>query len=355
MKQYLLTPIVVLALLAAACGGSDSPAAVTGDPTTTVAAEEPVELVLVTHDSFFIPDDVWVAFEAETGNTVTVVASGDAGEVVSRAVLTAGQPEGDVMFGIDSTFLQRGLDAGVFEPHVSALLDTVDDELELDPTNNVTPISVSDVCVNYWLDAIPGDAPATLDDLRTPDNASALVVQNPETSSPGFAFLLATIARYGDGWEEYWQDLVDGGVTVSSGWSEAYYTEYAAGGGEKSMVVSYATSPPADVLFPDPPVDAAVSAVLDDSCFRQVEFAGILAGTDHPEAAAELIDFMLSPTYQAEIPLNMFVYPANSTVELPAEFVEYGSLVDDPITLDPAEIEANRLGWTARWAEIVFG
>lgn len=345
-----LSVAVSVGLLAAACGGDATLDDEVVIDTTDLA---PVTITLVTHDSFVVSDGIFDAFTDETGVTVEVVSGGDAGEIVSRAVLTAGAPEGDVMFGIDNTFLQRGLDAELFVAYESPALSDVPDELELDSEYRVTPIDVSDVCVNYWTDELDGPPPASLEDLTA--YADTFVTMNPESSSPGFAFLLATIAHFGeDGWEAYWQGLVDGGLRVTSGWNDAYYGEFIAGGGDAAIVTSYASSPPADVLFADPPIDAPRTGVLTDSCFRQIEFAGVLAGTEHPNEAAALVDFMLSPTFQADVPLNMFVYPANETVELPELFVEFGSLSEDPITLTPAEIEAGRLDWTQRWTEIVL-
>lgn len=345
-----LSIAVSVGLLAAACGGDATADAAVEIDTTDLA---PVTITLVTHDSFVVSEGIFDAFTEETGVTVEVVSAGDAGEVVARAVLTAGTPEGDVMFGIDNTFLQRGLDADLFVAYESPALSDVPDELELDSEHRVTPIDVSDVCINYWTDQLDGPPPASLEDLVA--YADTFVTMNPESSSPGFAFLLATIAHFGeDGWEAYWQELVDGGLRVTSGWTEAYYGEFIAGGGNAAIVTSYASSPPAEVLFADPPVDAPPTGVLADSCFRQIEFAGVLAGTEHPNEAAALVDFMLSPTFQADVPLNMFVYPANETVELPEVFVEFGSLADNPITLSPTEIEAGRLDWTQRWTEIVL-
>ncbi len=359
--------LVLLALIAAACGSSNDTAASSSecfsDPglDAVEATDDPESLdgttiTLATHDSFFLSEGTLEAFTAETGITVEQVAVGDAGQLVSQAVLTADTPTADVMFGIDNSFLCRGLEADLFSPYTSAGLDTVSSDLQLDPLNRVTPIDFSDVCVNYWSDALPGDAPATLDDLIDPVNANQFVTENPETSSPGFAFLLATIDRFGeDGWEDYWSSLVDNGVTITAGWSDAYNVEFTAGGGERSIVTSYASSPPAEFLFADPPVEEPPTAVLFDSCFRQIEFAGILAGTEHPEASAALIDFMLSATFQEDVPLNMFVYPANSEAVLPEAFVEFGPLADDPVLIDPAEIEANRDDWTERWNAIVLG
>jgi thiamine transport system substrate-binding protein len=276
--------------------------------------------------------------------------------MVSAAILTKDNPTADVMYGIDNTFLQRGLDNDLFLPYSSISLEVLDFDLLLDPEFRVTPINFGDVCANYWIDALPGDAPTTLDDLIDPVNRGEFVTSNPETSSPGLAFLLATIARYGeDGWQDYWQALVDNDVSITPGWNDAYYGEFTAGGGERSIVMSYASSRPAEVIFADPPIDTPPTGVLLDSCFRQVEFAGILNGTTEIEAAGQLIDFMTDIEFQEDIPLNMFVYPANTTASLPAEFVEFGQLSDDPLTLSPAEIEAGRQAWTERWVEIVLG
>lgn len=358
-----------LMLIASGCGSSDTeeqtstsePAAselaasepAAGEPEPPVAIEPDRIVRLLTYDSFSVPDNLFDQFTAETGYDVEIVRGGDAGQLVSRVALTDDDPEGDVLFGIDNTFLQRGLDTITFLPHESPGLADVPEELKLDDQFRVTPIDFGDVCVNYWVDAVPS-APASLEDLTKPELASSFVTQDPETSSPGFAFLLATIARFGDGWEDYWQDLADGGLLVTSGWDEAYYGEFVAGGGQRSIVTSYASSPAAEVLFATEELDAAPTAVLDDSCFRQVEFAGVLAATEVPEGATALVDFMLSPTFQETVPLNNFVYPANETVPLPPEFEDWATVVDEPLSLTPSEIEAGRAEWTQRWAEIVL-
>ncbi len=357
-RRWATRPTVALAgLVLAACAGIEAADVAAIDPAEVAAADVTGTTVrLVTHDSFVVSDGLFESFTAETGITVEVLSSGDAGEVVARSVLTAGQPEGDVLFGVDTTFLQRALDADLFVPYASPELESVPDAFELDAEHRVVPIDVGDVCVNYWIDALPGEAPTSLDDLADPANAASFVTMNPESSSPGFAFLLATIAKYGDdGWEDYWRRLVDGGVVVTAGWNDAYYGDFVAGGGDRAFVTSYATSPVAEVVFAAEPIDEAPTGVLLDSCFRQIEFAGVLAGTEHPEAAARLIDFMLGAEFQADIPLNMFVAPVRDGVVLPDAFVEHAVAVDAPQTLTPAEIEANRLDWTQRWTEIVQG
>lgn len=356
------------ALTAAACGRDDpAPAEVAAEDGTDSAAAEPsaaadddspsiegTTVTLLTHDSFNLSPETLEAFTAQTGVTVEQLAVGDAGQLVAEAVLTAGSPLGDVLFGIDNTFLQRGLDAGIFEPYRSPGLDDVPERFRLDPEHRVTPIDYGDVCLNYWIDALEGPPPADLDDLISPAFADQLVVQSPETSSPGLAFLLATIARYGDDWEDYWAALRDNGVAVTAGWEDAYYGEFTAGGGDRPIVVSYASSPPAEVIFADPPVDAPPTGVVTDGCYRQIEFAGVLAGAANPAGARALIDFMLTPAFQNDVPLNMFVFPVASAATLPDVFAEHAVLADDPLMIDPALVEANRDAWTDRWVEIVL-
>ncbi len=311
---------------------------------------------LVTHDSFAVSDGIFDPFTEDTGITVELLASGDAGSMVSQSILTAGKPVADVMFGIDTTFLCRGTKAGLFVPFRPAALDDVDVALQGAPDSLATPIDVGDVCLNYAKAHYDDDmAPAGLDDLTGPAFRDQFVTENPETSSPGLAFLLATIATYGeDGWENYWRDLRENGLKVDSGWEEAYNGSFGAGSGERSIVTSYATSPVADVLFADPPRSEPAIGVVADACFRQVEYAGILRGTEHPEAAAKLVAFLLSPTFQADIPLNMFVEPVNDQTEIPAAFEANRVPIENPLTLSPAEIEAGRDRWTERWTQIVL-
>lgn len=340
-----------------ACRPEEVPEAI--DPEAVAAADlDGTTVTLATHDSFAVSDGLFDAFTEETGIEVELVSAGDAGTMVSQAILTAGDPIADVMFGIDTTFLCRGTAAGLFVPYAPEALADVPDEHEIAVDDLATPIDVGDVCLNYSTTAYPdaADAPQTLADLTDPAFADAFVTENPETSSPGLAFLLATIAEYGaDGWEEYWTDLRENGVEVVAGWEEAFNGSFAAGaGGERSIVTSYASSPVVDVLYSEPPRDEAIIGVVTDACFRQVELAGVLRGTDEPEAAARLVDFLLSPTFQADIPLNMFVDPVNETVELPEEYTAHSVTVDEPLTLTPAEIEAGRDEWTERWTEIVL-
>ncbi|HSP04900.1 MAG TPA: thiamine ABC transporter substrate-binding protein [Acidimicrobiales bacterium] len=351
-----LSALLAATLVVAACGDDD--AETTPEPDGGGAGATSV--TLLTHDSFDVSDEVLAAFTEDTGITVELLPSGDAGSMLNQAILTKGSPQGDVLFGVDSTFLSRALDEDLFVAYESPALEGVDESLVLDPEHRVTPIDTGDVCLNYdkaGLAAAGLEPPEDLADLADPAYAGTLVVENPATSSPGLAYLLATVAEFGeDGWQDHWRALRANDVEVAAGWEEAYYGSFsgAAGSpGDRPIVVSYASSPPAEVIFAEEPLDDAPTGVVDGSCYRQIEFAGILAGTEHEAAAQQLIDFLLSPTFQEDVPLNMFVYPVID-VELPAEFVEHGADPEDPYLLDADVVAANRDAWIEEWTEIVL-
>lgn len=339
--------LIAIAILAAACQRG--------------TADRPETLTLLTHDSFAggVDETTFAAFTEATGVAVEVVAAGDAGSLVIQAILTKDNPLADVLFGVDDTFLSRALEGEIFVPFESQHLSDVPDDLFLAGGNLVTPIDFGDVCINYdksWFESTLQPVPTSLDDLRDPKYASVLAVEHPATSSPGLAFMLATIVEYGEeGWLDFWRDLRDGGVNVAPDWDTAYYGEFLPYGGESSMVVSYASSPPAEVIYATEPLDEAPTGVIEAGCYRQVEFAGVLAGTEYPDAAGELIDFMLSTEFQETIPLTWFVFPANSTADLPPEFVKHTTLPAEPAQLDPAVIAANREAWINQWVALMEG
>jgi thiamine transport system substrate-binding protein len=323
------------------------------------AAPEPTTITLVTHDSFAVSKSVLRAFEKDTGITVKVLQSGDAGAALNQVILTKSNPIGDVFFGVDNTFLSRALDAGVFAKYAPRALSTVPPEYQLDPSHRLTPVDHGDVCINYdtkWFADKKLAVPKTLDDLAKPAYKGLLVVENPATSSPGLAFQLATIAKYGDdGWRDYWAKLRNNDVKVDDGWESAYEGDFTQGGNQGSypLVVSYASSPPAAVYFSKPQPKTSPIGTMLDSCFRQVEFAGVIKGTAHQAAARKLVDFMLSERFQADIPLQMFVFPVRDGTPLPAVFTKFAEVPEQPLTLPPADISAHRDAWIEQWTDTV--
>ncbi len=322
------------------------------------SGEDGDAVVLISHDSFLASTEVLAEFEQLTGKRVEVRSVGDAGAMVNQLILTKDSPLGDVVFGIDNTFASRALDAGVLEAYEPAGVDEQIRSLALDDTNRLTAVDYSDVCVNLdreWFEAADVPEPTTLSDLADPAYRDLLVVQDPASSSPGLAFLLATVGAFGaDGWEAYWQDLRENGVKVAAGWTDAYYVDFSgpSSEGSRPLVVSYASSPPYEVPEGS---DVAPTAALLETCFRQVEYAGVLAGAADPAGARELVDFLLSRTFQEDIPGNMYVYPALAAAELPADWVAFAPLAQEPFTVDAADIAENRRAWIERWTEVVIG
>ncbi len=367
-----------LRVLGAAVAAISLLAACSSDPddSVTTAASTPAStpgtsgtsgtssITLLTYDSF--QGDALTAaladFTSETGIDVTIARGGDTGTLISKAVLTAGNPEGDVLFGIDNTFLSTAVDGKVFTPYESTQSPELDPRLTaLSPDHDVTPVDFGDVCINTdigWFADHDLDPPTSLDDLLDPKYRDLLVVENPATSSPGLAFLLATVAKYGqDGWQKWWKDLRANGVQVEDSWDIAYgerFSGVAGSDGDRPLVVSYGSSPPAEVIYADPPVTEAPTGVIADTCFRQVEFAGVLRGTKHEAEAQQLVDFLAGERFQRELPLSLFVYPARVGVELPEEFTEYAVIPDAPLTVDPATVTANRADWLDEWTQIVL-
>jgi thiamine transport system substrate-binding protein len=341
----LMAAAAAMTLLVSACSSES------GGP-----QETPESLRLLAHDSFALSDGTLEMFTEQTGIAVNVIDGGDAGTMVNQAILTKDNPIADVIFGVDNTFISRAINNDILVAHTAADIDEVDVLLRLN-SNLATPIDYGDVCVNYDISNLGEagvDPPETLEDLVDPLYRDMLVVQDPATSSPGLAFLMATIARYPDGaeydWKMYWEELFGNGVSVASDWSEAYYTQFSIAGGTRPLVVSYASSPPAEVLFGE--LEEAPTAVMTDGCFRQIEYAAVLNGTSYPTAAGQLVDFLLSRAVQEDIPLNMFVYPTNKEAALPPVFIDFTTFPEAPVVMEPTTIEQNRERWIAEWTEI---
>ncbi|MFV0452523.1 MAG: thiamine ABC transporter substrate binding subunit, partial [Propioniciclava sp.] len=304
-------------------------------------------LTVVTHDSFSLDSALLDQFAAETGYEVTYVAPGDAGTLVNQLILTQDSPLGDVVYGIDNTFAGRALSHDILVPYTPAALDA--DTLApyaADDTGRLTPIDIGDVCVNAdtgWFADHDLELPQSLDDLTDPAYADLFVTPNPASSSPGMAFLAASVGDQGDpGYLDYWARLTDNGVLITQDWTEAYTAQFSgsSGAGPRPLVLSYATSPAYEAVDGE----ASTQALLG-TCFRQVEYAGIINGAANPEGAQAFIEFLLSNEVQADLPTQMYMYPVSPEVDLPAEWVSFAPLADDPIDVPAATIGENRDRW----------
>lgn len=345
------TLAAALALGACSVVGADD-----GDGDGGSEQEAGGEVVLVTHDSFAVSDEVLADFEESSGLDVTIRQPGDAGALVNQLVLSKDAPLGDVVYGIDNTFASRALDEDVLEPYDSPATPEAAAELAVDDSDRLTAVDYSDVCINAdlaWFAEHDLPVPTSLADLAEPAYEDLLVVTDPATSSPGLAFLMATVAAFGeDGWLDYWERLRDNGLRVAGGWSDAYYVDFSGSDGEgpRPLVLSYASSPPSEVADGE-----ATTTALLDTCFRQVEYAGVLAGAENPEGAQAVVDWLLSPAFQADLPGQMYVYPVDPEAPLPPRWERFAPLAEQPYGLDPAEIDANRSRWVQEWTDTVVG
>lgn len=351
----LLSVPVLITLAACSTSGSQS------NTQEQIDAEQKT-LTIMSHDSFAASVEVIQAFEKQYHIKLQVLKSGDAGTALNKAILSKGQPLADIFYGLDNTFLSRALDEGIFEEYQSPLLATIPDEFKLDSSNHALPVDYGNVCLNYDKEYFQEKGvapPSNLEDLIKPEYENLLVVENPATSSPGLAFLFTTIGNFGEnGYLEYWRKLVDNGVLVVNNWETAYYTEFSgsSGNGTRPIVISYDSSPAFEVIYADPPVDESptVAITAPKSCYRQIEFVGILKGTKNRKSAEKWIDFMLSPLFQSDMPLQMFVFPVNPSAELDEIFTNYLAPSDAAITLDPKLIAQYREKWINEWAEVAL-
>ncbi|MGX1972527.1 thiamine ABC transporter substrate-binding protein [Streptomyces kronopolitis] len=344
---------VAAALGAAALAGCGAPG---GADAKTVT--------LVSHDSFSVSKPVLAAFEKQSGYKVRVLKGGDAGKAVNQAILSKDNPQGDVFFGIDNTLLSRGLDEGLFSPYEAKGLEHVPAGLQLDRARHrVTPLDYGDICVNYdrgYFARHKIAPPKTFDDLIKPRYKGLLVTENSATSSPGLAFQLGTVAAYGKGgWQGYWKKLKANGVEVVDSWEQAYNQRFSGsaaskGKGDKPLVVSYASSPPAEVLGTKPAPRQAPTGVATGTCFRQIEFGGLLKGAPNEKGGKALLDFLLGKRFQEDEPLQMFVHPARTDAAVPEVFTKYGATIGKPATLAPETITRNREQWIKQWSSLVL-
>jgi thiamine transport system substrate-binding protein len=314
-------------------------------------------VVVATHDSWAMPDAVLEEFTRRTGYSAEIQPNGDAGQLTNKLVLTKGSPIADAVYGIDNTFASRAVDEGVLAPHTprkqapSAATYALRDPRQ---AARLTPVDVGDVCVNVddvWFRKHGMAPPRTLDDLADPRYRGLLVTPGASSSSPGLAFLLATIAEYGDGWPAYWRRLMANDARLTSGWSDAYEVDFTAGGGKgnRPIVVSYASSPP--FTIPEGGSRPTTRALLD-TCFRQVEYAGVLTGADNPAGAEAFVDFMTQPDVQKALPESMYVFPVDDRVALPPAWARFARTAQHPYTLPPAEIARNRDTWLREWDDV---
>ena len=356
MKKIILLLGSLMVVIMSGCASD------TETDTTPDINNQPRVLNVMSHDSFAISEELIAEFENANNVEINFLLSGDTGAALNRAILTKESPQADVFYGVDYTFLSRALAEGIFEPYESPMLANIDPTLQIDPDYYALPVDYGDVCINYdkaYFDQNQLAVPASFNDLLLPEYKGLLVVENPATSSPGLSFMLATIAEFGEeGYLQFWADLSENDVVVVNDWETAYYSNFSAsaGRGNQPMVVSYGSSPPAEVIFAEEKLEEAPTASItnENMCYRQIEFIGILNGTQQRQLAEKFIDFVLDVPFQEDLPLQMFVFPANQNANLPEEFEKYAQIPSQPAMLDLDLIAQNREKWIQDWTLTVL-
>jgi thiamine transport system substrate-binding protein len=352
MKRKIFYLLILIPWIATSCAQSSvTPAATSSAPRT---------LTVMTHDSFAASQSVINDFETANNAKVQFIESGDAGTALNKAILSKDNPFADVFYGVDNTFLSRALDEGIFIPYDSPLLAQIPSQYKLDPQNRALPVDWGDVCVDYdkaYFTQHNQPPPQNLEDLLKPEYKSLLVVENPATSSPGLSFLLATIGHFGTAdYLNYWKDLLANNVLVVNDWNTAFYTNFSLSGGDRPIAVSYNSDPAFEVISSEAGVSEPQIGVIasDGSCFQQIEFVGILKGTKNLDLAQKWVDFMLSPTFQEDMPAQMYVFPVNPNARLNATIQKYLVIPKNPAYVSPADIAANREAWINAWTQTVL-
>ncbi|HET9501334.1 MAG TPA: thiamine ABC transporter substrate-binding protein [Marmoricola sp.] len=316
-------------------------------------------VVVATHDSWNMPKKLLEEFEQDSGLTVKIQPQGDAGQLTNKLVLTKDNPIADMQYGVDNTFASRAIDNGVLQEagvHTDPSVDRF--RLDGDGRDQLVPIDYSDVCVNVddtWFARHHLAPPTSFDDLTKPAYKGLFVTPGASSSSPGMAFLVATIGKYGDQWPSYWRKLMANDTLITSGWTDAYEVDFTAGGGKngtRPIVLSYSSSPP--FTIPEGKQRPTTSALLD-TCFRQVEYAGVLAGAKNPDGARKFLEFMTEHDFQSALPENMYVYPVLEDAEVPPDWSKWAPPSPHPYRVPAAEIDANRSRWLTTWRDIATG
>ena len=269
-----------------------------------MALAETPKLTVMTYDSFVADwgpgPAIEKAFEASCDCDLEFVATGDGAALLARIQLEGSRSEADVVLGLDTNLTARAAASGLFAAHGQA------DEWDL-PVAWTDPLFVP---FDWGYFAFVHDttrlpiAPKNLKALA--DSDATIVIQDPRSSTPGLGLLLWVKSAYGDEAGAVWEALADNIVTVTPGWSEAYFGVFLEG--EADMVLSYTTSPAYHLIVEED--TTKVAAAFDEGHYMQIEVAGILAATDQPELAAQFLEFIGSDEFQSVIPTTNWMYPA---------------------------------------------
>ncbi|MDR0669054.1 MAG: thiamine ABC transporter substrate-binding protein [Treponema sp.] len=275
------------------------------------------ELVIWTYDSFSSEwgpgPAVSKDFFEQTGITVRWVSHGDAGELLARLLVEGAGAQADIILGLDQNLTSRALASGLLEAYKPAGAENIAPELLIDPGWSLIPFDYSYFAFVYDSQSLPR-APSGLEELTGEQYAGKIILLDPRSSSPGIGFFAWVRAVYGEGWRDYWRRLAPSILTIAESWSTGYglFTNE-----EAPLVLSYTTSPSYHLEYEGS--ERFKAAIFGEGHPIQVELAGLLRAASNKEDARAFLDYMVSPGFQALIPLGNWMYPV-IRIPLPASF-----------------------------------
>jgi thiamine transport system substrate-binding protein len=303
-------------------------------------------LTVYTYESMgWIEDSVIPEFENMYGVDVKVIKLGDGGNVLSRIKLENKNPKADVVIGLDQSLTVDAVKNDLLIPYKPINASNIENQnIIFNQDFSVTPYDYGAIAIIYDPERL-NTTPKTFEDLTKMDKS--LIIQDPRSSSTGQAFLLWTIAAYGDDWKDFWKDLKSAILTVTTGWTDSF-SKFEAG--EAPMMVSYATDGAYSYEYYKSTKYKAL--IPEEGGYVQIEGAGIVKGTKNEELAKRFIEFLLMDEFQREVPLNQWMFPVTN-VELPESY-EYSLKPEKILTIESEEIADNLDKWLNEWEEIMY-
>lgn len=317
-------------------------------------AQATSEIRLITYNSFNLPKKLIQQFEKNNNTTIKIIKAGDNNTLINRLILTKDHPIADVVYGINNNNIYKIIDNNLIQNNQPILNNDIFINLK-----NISVINYGFIALNYdkeWFTTHKLPLPKNLYDLALPQYKDLLVVENPNTSAVGMAFLLANIAGIGEkNTFNWWLKMRQNGIKITKDWSEAYYKEFTLNGGHYPIMVGYTSSPAAEIFYSKnklvtPNIN---NLFLQGAVYEQVEGAAILNQTKQPQLAKKLIQFLQSVDVQNSLVTTMWVYPANKKVLLP-KIMQYATLPKMHWAPNPQRIQKYQQNWLERWNQIVL-
>lgn len=365
LNLQIIVSLLIVSLSFSGCLGTSNEELVCNDGEDT---GDDCVLTIVTYDIIAITDDVLNEFTNQTGVQVEMIRTDDAGGILEHLLLTKDNPQADLALGLDNTYLQTAFQFDLLAEH-GAQIPVLDSKATIPYNGNkAVPFDQGYICLNADTQALSENHisfPTTLEELTAPDWKGKTAFPSPVTSSPGRAFMVASIDYFEQQSSnttafDWWADMADNDAIFTTGWTEAYETHYTGGYGiwneghigDAWLTVSYCHSPGVEALYGgNSTISAAVD--IDFASFSQVEYAAPVNGGGSKNAVNAFIEFLLTDEVNTNMPENNLMYSVLEGKDLPET---NGYRYHSPVPSQPSTIEMDRIGqemddWLKDWRD----